>query len=521
MSIAATHNPMDKSEVKQYLRENYLDTKKSLVKFDLANPIYYAFIKSSVNDSEKMNMRQLLWHFMEDKYDSVKCKVLDCNNDVRWDKDKQGYREFCSSNCANNSESKKNKIKETIFQNYGEGIGYSNSIIRKRIETTNEKRYNAKSPFASKEIRETINKNFIERYGSHPLKSENVRSKLSRSRSKFCHGNNYHDISSTLYNKDWLYTQHHDLQKTCLEISNELGVHVSTVCRHMHNFNIPILNMYQSLPEKELIDFLTHNGFLLEIRTKKLIPPYEIDILIPTHNLAIEFCGLYWHNEINKPNKNYHFEKYKKCKSKGIRLLTIFEDEWNHNKDLVLDKILFILHRNKKNTIYARKTFIDTVSSNDKKIFLEHNHIQGNGHSSINYGLYHTDELVAVITFLQRKNEFELTRFATSKQVVGGFSKLMSHFTKNHIGDIITFADLRWSEGDLYYKNGFQYDKFLNPDYHYIVNNRRYHKFNFRKKLIKKKLKFFDDSLTEHENMVKNNIFRIYDCGKIRFRFSN
>lgn len=50
------------------------------------------------------------------------------------------------------------------------------------------------------------------------------------------------------------------------------------------------------------------------------------------------------------------------------------------------------------------------------------------------------------------------------------------------------------------------------PDYSYIIKDKRYHKFNFRKS------KFDDiDNLTEREYMFNKKIYRIYDSGKIRW----
>ncbi|NDB85961.1 MAG: tandem-95 repeat protein, partial [Alphaproteobacteria bacterium] len=60
---------------------------------------------------------------------------------------------------------------------------------------------------------------------------------------------------------------------------------------------------------------------------KKIIAPYELDIVIPSKKLAIEYCGLFWHSEYNRPDPNYHANKLKLCGQQGYRLITIFEDE--------------------------------------------------------------------------------------------------------------------------------------------------------------------------------------------------
>ena len=45
----------------------------------------------------------------------------------------------------------------------------------------------------------------------------------------------------------------------------------------------------------------------------------------------------------------------------------------------------------------------------------------------------------------------------------------------------------------------------------------RDHRYNCRKSELPKKLNNVDITKTEHEIMVENNIFRIYDCGSYRF----
>ena len=69
-----------------------------------------------------------------------------------------------------------------------------------------------------------------------------------------------------------------------------------------------------------------------------IISPYELDIYIPSKNLAIEFDGLYWHSDENKSN-DYHLEKTNTCLRKGIRLIHIFEDEWREKRPIVESRI--------------------------------------------------------------------------------------------------------------------------------------------------------------------------------------
>lgn len=256
------------------------------------------------------------------------------------------------------------------------------------------------------------------------------------------------------------------------------------------------------------------------IRNNRIIcKPNELDIYIPDKNIAIEFCGVYWHTEKHGKDRNYHKDKHTKCLNQSIQLITIFEDEWELRQEQVKNKLENLLSDKSTKSIYARKTQIKVIDTYTKREFFNTNHIQGDGRSSINIGLFHNNELVAVMGFIKRsENAFELNRFASSIRVVGGFSKLLKYFQLNYEWDkIISFADLRWSDGNLYEQTGWTLDKKIPPDYSYVVRDKRIHKFNFRRKTLAKKLENYDSKLTEKENMLNHGLYRIWDCGKLRY----
>ena len=53
------------------------------------------------------------------------------------------------------------------------------------------------------------------------------------------------------------------------------------------------------------------------------------------------------------------------------------------------------------------------------------------------------------------------------------------------------------------------------------VHGRRKHKFGFRRKRLQKLLSNFDPTKSELQNTEQNGIYRIYDCGKIKYEFKN
>lgn len=246
----------------------------------------------------------------------------------------------------------------------------------------------------------------------------------------------------------------------------------------------------------------------------------ELDIYIPEKKLAIEFDGLYWHDERHKENA-YHLKKTQECAKKGIQLIHIFEDEWRDKRDIVISRLKSLLGMNERT--FARMCAIRQITYQESLDFLEENHIQGNCVSKYRYGLFHNNELVSVMTFGKSrfKNEYELLRFANKlgMNVIGGAGKLFKHFLNDHpeIDRIVSFADKRWSVGNLYEKLNFFKVADIPPNYFYILNKRRHNRIEFQKhKLV---AEGYDINKSEHEIMIERNIFRIYDCGNLKYEW--
>ena len=195
-----------------------------------------------------------------------------------------------------------------------------------------------------------------------------------------------------------------------------------------------------------------------ELHNRDILNGREIDIYIPSLKLGIEYDGLRWHSEIFNKDTNYHLSKTEECERQGIRLIHIFEDEWQYKRDIVKSRLLNLIGKT-PNKIYARKCTIKEVDSHTASKFLDENHIQGKCNSSYRYGLYYNDELVSIMTFGKlRKNlgstdkdgYYELLRFCNKSNtaVIGGASKLFKHFLKEKKPtNVISYADRRWSNG--------------------------------------------------------------------------
>jgi len=272
---------------------------------------------------------------------------------------------------------------------------------------------------------------------------------------------------------------------------------------------------------------------------RTILKPYEVDILLSDYKLCIEYCGLYTHSHdvLEKTRKTitdkkyYHLYKLNECNKHGYNLITIFEDEWLFKKDIVKSMLRQKLGLNTSIAINGRDCTISEITPNAKRDFLNKFHIQGNDKSEIILGAFSKhSELVAVMTFskpniakgsrIKKEGHWELNRFCTNAnyRVRGIASKLLKYFQRNYEWTYIySFADRRWSSGDLYYKLGFALENDplkIKPNYWYIDTNnlKRTHRFALR--LTKKNN---PKRMTEQMYRVSQGYGIIYDCGNLKF----
>ena len=284
-------------------------------------------------------------------------------------------------------------------------------------------------------------------------------------------------------------------------------------------------NIQASKPELEIRSWIPDQDNLI-FNSRKIIQPLELDIFDEKSKLGIEYCGLVFHSTIYKtPEKArvMHINKLNKCLASGINLIQIFEDEYLERPEVVKSKILYLYKQH--NTISARKTKIVELTYQQKSEFINNYHLQGNDSAPIRLGLEHNGELVAAMTFGKppisggdKKFEWSLSRYCSKPfiSVVGGFNKLLSYFIKAYTPtSILTYADRRWSVGNIYEKSGFQLLRVTKPNYWYIRGNERKHRYNYRKQLLPRKLEHFDPALTEVENMENHGFNRIWDAGNL------
>ena len=292
-------------------------------------------------------------------------------------------------------------------------------------------------------------------------------------------------------------------------------------------------NITISKKEQEIYDFIKELGIdNIKQSDRTILNGKELDIYLPDYNLAIEFNGLYWHDEYSKPD-NYHLLKTDECLSKNIQLIHIFEDEWLNKKDIVKSRIKNLVHKIKRDRrIYARKCFIKEIDSSIARSFTERNHLQGFVGAKVHLGLFfvlnNKEYLVSYMSFSNlRKNlgqketndkYYELLRFCNviDYRVIGGASKLLKYFENKYLPEkIISYADRRWSNGNLYNQLGFTQTHKSKPNYYYVEGIKRHNRFGYRKDILISKYNCKPEMTEKEFCRDVLGLNRIYDSGNL------
>ena len=311
-------------------------------------------------------------------------------------------------------------------------------------------------------------------------------------------------------------------------LENKLLLYTCKKCNHKRTSFYPYLRCskcYPHLTSSGELEVYEYCEFLVDTITndRKIIKPLELDIILPNHDMAIEYDGIFWHSSysIETENKNYHLNKTELCEAKGIQLFHIFENEWVDPTKQQIWKSIISNKLGKSTRLYARNCEIKTVANVEKCEFLEANHLQGVCQSSINLGLYHNDMLVSLMTFgksrFSKKYDWELLRFCNilNTTIVGGASRLLKRFRTIKSGSIVSYADKRRSNGNLYKQLGFTHSHDSKPNYWYFksIETGLESRVKYQKHKLNNMLENFDSNLTESENMYNNGYRKIYDCG--------
>jgi len=275
--------------------------------------------------------------------------------------------------------------------------------------------------------------------------------------------------------------------------------------------------------KKEVLDYLKSVNEKLEmVLNHEISEEVHADVYFPEINCAIIFHSL------SGTEKNQ--KALSGPISQAIKIIQLWEDQWNFHNEKIRSKIRSLLGITKR--IHGRETKLISIDNNRLMEFLEVNHLNVPIKGKYKYGLEKDQELMAVMSFSKGRqidrenvvyNSYELLRFCNmlDTTVVGGFSKLLSHFTIiQNPDDVMTYVDCDWSDGQSFLAMGFEYSETI-PAFEFWLNtktgDREYPHLVLKKSADQQGMDSFATEVEKESFLQKTGYIKVYNSGSYKF----
>ena len=398
------------------------------------------------------------------------------------------------------------KGNQTRIQNSGSlEKSYQDALLKNKA--TCIEKYGVDNPFKSPEIIKKIQETNIERYGA-PYESMTEEGKNKRKKTNIeKYGVDHHWKVPEIRQQAWEHAQ-----ETLIE---KYGVpyYVLTPECQMNN-------SYGKSKPNDLFENLLNESNIVYDRE---VPLHKQRFDFRVNNTLIEINPTPTHNSNWSPfgdhaglSKTYHFDKTLNAKENGFNCIHIFDwDNVNLIINMLLDRV----------TVYARNCVIKSISVAEAKSFLNTYHLQGYARDSIRYGLFYNDKLISVMTFgkprYNKHYQYELIRYCSCYNIIGGAEKLFKHFIKDYSPtSIISYCDNSKFSGKVYNQLGFDLIDYGKPSKHWYNIKTNQH---ITDNLLRQR--GFDQLFgtnygkgTSNEELMKLHDFvEVYDCGQSKY----
>lgn len=381
----------------------------------------------------------------------------------------------------------KAKSRETCLRKYGVPYSSQSEEVRKKMQATSRKNYGSDYFLSSPAGRKVLTDYCLRKYGTEfPTQSDEVKDRI---------------------------------RKTC---SEKYGVPWPCLASHVIQSNMKNVSSYNTAFCKLLSDYGVESSteFVLENRSFD----------VKTDNTLVEINPTCDHNVVASPygtkvSQSYHLNKTKLAESHGYRCIHVWDwDDWEKVVRLVLPTL---------SRVYARKCQVVELDREATDKFLSDNHLQGTCKGqTVRLGLTYNNELVEVMTFgkprYNKKFEWELLRLCAlpGTSVVGGPSKLFSHFVKEHNPrSVLSYCDRSKFTGKVYESIGMTLADEGTPNKHWysprksermqhVTNN-----FLLQRGFDQIFGTSYGKGTSNEQLMLERGYFPVYDCGQMRFEW--
>ncbi len=289
-----------------------------------------------------------------------------------------------------------------------------------------------------------------------------------------CFGKNRYDFDVV---KSTIEAEGYIIKDTCYHNKQHK---LNLVCPNGHDYSVSWESWFRagsrcpkckkwgtSTAEGDLEIYVSSFGLDVKTNDRTVIKPYELDFVIPSKKIAIEYCGLYWHSEGMGKDQNYHLNKLKMCKNAGYKLITIFEDEWVSNKRVVKNKLNSILGGNNTTVVDINDCKVLIVGNTDAINFCNKYSLEEENLFTTGVGIIYKDKLVCLATFLDTLDGCWLITGMcrnTKYQINGWKNAILSFFRENFFWKQFNIElNKRWYDESYLGELGFNYLKDTAP----------------------------------------------------------
>jgi hypothetical protein len=222
-----------------------------------------------------------------------------------------------------------------------------------------------------------------------------------------------------------------------------------------------------SKAELEVLEFVRSLGVEALSGDRTAIAPLELDVYVPSLKLGIEYNVLYYHSTHVIKDKDYHQRKLAACSAAGIKLFSIYEDEWRDRRTIIEGMLRHRLGLTSER-LFARKLQLRQLTTTEARQFFDANHLEGYARCTASFGL--VDSASQVVAGMSLRTAFhkryadvyEVGRSCTlsTVSVSGGTGRLTRAAAEFAVSrgkrGLMTYVDARVGDGRGYAAAGWQ-----------------------------------------------------------------
>lgn len=487
-----------KLEIAEYLRTH-----------SYSSACRYFFISDSIIkkvveefDIPKLDRSSSLYQTRIENYGTYDNYVKEMVSNIK----RTSLNKYGVDNYAKTKESKQ-KYVDTCMNKYGVSNPMQDCKTVEKFKQTNRAKYGVDWPQQNSDILNKRLKTCSDRYGGSGWKSQQIWEKLKTGMLNH-YGYEYAMQAPELKEKS---------MHTCQEKYGVPWNCMTPQCRNSFSND--------SVPNKVFAELLESNNIFYEREFgvdrysfdfkcgHKLI---EIDPT-PTHNSTWSI-----YKDTPPMSKDYHARKTQVASDIGFQCIHIWD--WDN-----VDKVVALLK--KRLRVFARNCEVQQIEKDTAQEFLDTNHLQGYAKDSVRYGLYFQNTLVSVMTFgkprYNKNYEWELVRYCSKYEVVGGAEKLFKHFVLEYLPkSIISYCDNSKFKGNVYTRLGFTlYDINIGKHWYNMKTHKHITDNLLRQRgfdqLLGNEYGYYGKGTSNEELMKQHDFVEIYDAGQATYIWKN